>query len=172
MRARRASRLRGGGPRAGMCSTRTYSAGRGRRGACEKRSDRYDLLPAANSVSPAARANRVCVHPSFPFHGSPGGAAPSPRSAPSFKVTDCLLYYPLVSIFTHSSSAASHAESLRVFLSAAQTAPLHTLFGQTRSACGACKRRATRAFYADRMCFTSEGRGPSGMTFPRLSGNS
>lgn len=30
-----------------------------------KRSDRYDLLPAANSVSPAARANCVCVHPSF-----------------------------------------------------------------------------------------------------------
>lgn len=102
----------------------------------------------------------------FPFHGSPGGAAPPLfRSAPSFKVTDCLLYYPLVSIFTHSSSARSRAsEPSRVLASLslggdANSSPAYTLFGRTRSAFGACRRRATRAFYADRMCFSSESPG-------------
>lgn len=164
-RASRVASSRGRPPRRAY-RPRTYSArGRGR-AARGKRSDRYDLLPAANSVSPAARANRVCVHPSFSLSRlTRRRGTPLFRSAPSFKVTDCLLYYPLASIFTHSSSARWRAsEPSRVLASLsldgdANSSPAYTLFGRTRSAFGACRRRATRAFYADRMGFSSESPG-------------
>ena len=73
-----------------------------------KKEDRYDLLPAANSVSPWCAPTAFAFIHLFPFHGSPSNfspPSPSPSapplcSAPSLKVTDCLLYYPLVSIFT------------------------------------------------------------------------
>jgi len=91
-----------------------------------RKKDRYDLLSPANSVSPPCTPTALAFIHLFPFHGSPSNPPPSANflllavasrspalvgtslalrsrplcSAPSLKVTDCLLYYPLVSIFT------------------------------------------------------------------------
>lgn len=101
---------------------RVYKKLGAKRGREERRKkDRYDLLSPANSVSPPCTPTAFAFIHLFPFHGSPSNppVVPSracPRrivspfarplcSAPSLKVTDCLLYYPLVSIFTLLSEA-------------------------------------------------------------------
>lgn len=93
-----------------------------KRGREERRKkDRYDLLSPANSVSPPCTPTAFAFIHLFPFHGSPSNpllvpsrarsrriVSPFARplcSAPSLKVTDCLLYYPVVSIFTLLSEA-------------------------------------------------------------------
>lgn len=48
-----------------------------------KKGDRYDLLPAANSVSPWCAPTAFAFIHLFPFHGSPSNFSPPPLPLPS-----------------------------------------------------------------------------------------
>lgn len=121
----RASRLRGGSPPVYVHTGRVRVFRMSARGSAGKGATAMIYCPPQILFLRRRELTAFAFIHLFPFHGSPGGAAPPLfRSAPSFKVTDCLLYYPLVSIFTHSSSACSRtSESLRVFLLATRMAP-------------------------------------------------